>query len=98
MLQAGDGERALRVLEEHQGPLQLLLTDVVMPGMGGRELAERVVDLRPEIKVLFASGYTDDVILRHRLLERGGMLMDKPFTVQSLAGKVREVLDSDEDR
>jgi PAS domain S-box-containing protein len=98
VLQAGDGVEALRLLEEHRGPLQLLLTDVVMPGMRGRELAERVADLRPEIKVLFASGYTDDVILRHRLLERGGMLMDKPFTVQSLAGKVREVLDSDEDR
>jgi CheY-like chemotaxis protein len=98
VLQAGDGVEALRLLEEHRGPLQLLLTDVVMPGMKGRELAERVADLRPEIKVLFASGYTDDVILRHRLLERGGMLMDKPFTVQSLAGKVREVLDSDEDR
>ena len=98
VLQAGDGERALRLLEEHQGPLQLLLTDVVMPGMGGRELAERVAELRPEIKVLFASGYTDDVTLRHRLLERGVMLMDKPFTVHSLAGKVREVLDNDEDR
>ncbi len=93
VLQAGDGVEALRLLEEHRGPLQLLLTDVVMPGMRGRELAERVADLKPEIKVLFASGYTDDVILRQRLLERGGMLMDKPFTVQSLAGKVREVLD-----
>ena len=92
-LQAGDGNEALRLLKEYRGPLHLLLTDVVMPGMGGRELADRVTDLVPGIKVLFASGYTDDVILRQRLLDGGRMLMHKPFTAQSLATKVREVLD-----
>ena len=93
VLEASDGAEALRLVEQHRGPVHLLLTDVVLPKMGGRQLAERMEVLRPEIKVLFASGYTDDVILRHNLLERRGRLVQKPFTGELLARKVREVLD-----
>ena len=92
LLEASDGNEALRLLEEHGGPVHLLLTDVVMPGLSGRELAARAQAAQPGIKVLFVSGYTDDAILQHRLLERGVVLLQKPFTPDSLAGKVREVL------
>ncbi len=94
VLQAADGESALRLLQEHRDPIHLLLTDVVLPRMGGRELAERVRHLRPELRVLFVSGYTDDVILQHRLLEHDIMLLQKPFTIAGLAQKVREALDA----
>ncbi len=94
VLQAADGESALRLLQEHRDPIHLLLTDVVLPRMGGRELAERVRAMRPELRVLFVSGYTDDVILQHRLLEHDIMLLQKPFTIAGLAQKVREALDA----
>ncbi len=96
VLEASDGEEALRVVEQHRGPVHVLLTAVVLPNMGGRHLAERMEVLRPEIKVLFASGYTDDVILRHNLLKRRGMLVQKPFTAELLAGKVHDALDAEE--
>ena len=74
------------------GP-QLMITDVVLPGTGGRELAEQVSILRPEVRIRFVSGYTDDAILQHRLVERDATLLQKPFTASSLASKVRDVLD-----
>ena len=86
---------ALKISEELEGPIQLLITDVVMPGMNGRELAERLQSLRPEMKVLYMSGYTDDAIARHGVLEPGVNFIDKPFVPESLARKVREVLDED---
>jgi len=94
VLEAGRGEEALAVSEQHQGPIHLLLTDVVMPGMSGRELAERLGSKRPELKVVYMSGYTDDAIVRHGLLEQATAFIQKPFTPSSLARKVREVLDS----
>jgi two-component system, cell cycle sensor histidine kinase and response regulator CckA len=93
VLEAGDGEAALQLLQAHPGDVDLLLTDVVLPKMGGRVLAEHVVAMRPNIRVLFASGYTEDVILHHRLLKRGIALLHKPFSSDSLVGKVRETLD-----
>ncbi len=93
VIQAGDGEEALRVLASHSGPVHLVLTDVVLPKMGGRVLAEQVRALYPNTRVLFASGYTDDMILQHQLLQRDVQLIQKPFTAESLARKVREVLD-----
>jgi CheY-like chemotaxis protein len=88
VLEAGDGAEALAVAERHGGPIHLLVTDVVMPAMGGRELAERLTALRPGMRVLFVSGYTDDVVILN-----GCHFLAKPFTQAALLRKIREVLD-----
>jgi CheY-like chemotaxis protein len=93
ILEAPDGATALQVVAKHHGEIHLLLTDVVMPGVSGRELADHLVKLRPNIKVLYASGYTDDAIIHHGILEPGIAYLQKPFTRDALALKVREVLD-----
>jgi two-component system CheB/CheR fusion protein len=93
VLMASNGEDCLTTLEAHPDTVHLLLTDVVMPGMGGRELAERAAALRPDIKVLFMSGHTDDALLRHGVTKGGSALLQKPFSLTELAAKVREVLD-----
>ena len=94
VLTASDGMEALRVLEGHDGTVHLLLTDVVMPGVGGRELAGWLADIRPEIKVIYTSGYTDDAILRHGVLDRSAHFISKPYKRATLTRKIREVLDS----
>ena len=83
---------ALRIAREHAGPLDLLLADVVMPKMRGPELAEKVKELRPAIKVLFVSGYTDDASVGGALAQPGVALLAKPFKPDALAHKVRELL------
>ena len=93
VLEAPDGATALQLAAKHHGPIHLVLTDVVMPGVSGRQLADRLVRLRPGIKVLYASGYTDDAIIHHGLLEPGIAYLQKPFTRDALALKVRAVLD-----
>ena len=91
---AQDGAEALRVCREHQGPIHLLITDVVMPGgMSGRQVAEQLQPLQPEMKVLYMSGYTENAIVHHGVLELGTVLLQKPFTPSSLAHKVRQILD-----
>jgi CheY-like chemotaxis protein len=95
IFEASNGEEALRLVERlREGPIDLLLTDVVMPGVGGRELAERVTALLPTVKVLFMSGYTDEAIVHHGVLEPGLSFYQKPVIPQALLRKVREVLDS----
>ncbi|MEO8587551.1 MAG: response regulator, partial [Acidobacteriota bacterium] len=84
---------AERIAGSHAGPIHLLLTDVVMPGVRGPELAERLLRQRPDLLVLYMSGYTDDAIAHHGLLEAGVEFLQKPFTPLGLTNKVREVLD-----
>jgi PAS domain S-box-containing protein len=94
VLEAPHGEAALHLAQKHRGRIHLLLTDVVMPVLSGRRLAEQLAPLRPDMKVLYASGYTDDSVVRHGILESGTAYLQKPFTPDSLARKVREVLDA----
>jgi two-component system, cell cycle sensor histidine kinase and response regulator CckA len=92
VLEASNGGEALRVCEEHTGMIDLLLTDVVMPGMSGRELTDVLRPRHPTMKVLYISGYTDDAVVRHGVLEEETAFLQKPFTPVTLAKKVRRVL------
>jgi DNA-binding response OmpR family regulator len=94
VLVAQDGEEALQLEGRHSGRIHLLLTDVVMPGMNGRALAERVLPRQSGMRVLYISGYTDSFVARHGVLEQGMVLLHKPFTEEVLIRKVREVLDA----
>jgi PAS domain S-box-containing protein len=93
VLEASHGSEALSLCKEHRKPIHLMLADVVMPGLDGRELAERVKSLHPGMKVLYMSGYTDNAIIHHGVLEKGMNYIQKPFTLEGLARKIREVLD-----
>jgi YesN/AraC family two-component response regulator len=92
VLQAADGREAVALCAMHDGPLHLLVTDVVMPGMSGSQVAEALQAARPGLKVLFLSGYTDDAMIRHGLMRQEIAFLQKPFTVDALARKVRETL------
>jgi len=95
VLEAHDGREALLICEKYGGPIHLLVTDVVMPGgMSGRQVAERLRTLRPDVKVLYMSGYTDDTIVHHDVLEPGMAFLQKPFMPDILLHKVREVIDA----
>jgi PAS domain S-box-containing protein len=93
VLEAGTGADAERAVDAHPGPVHLLVTDVVMPDLNGRELADAIRARRPGVKVLYISGYTDDAVVRHGVSEAADAFLQKPFTPLSLARKVREVLD-----
>jgi len=92
VLEAENGHTALELVAMHAGQIHLLMTDVVMPGISGRELAERVMQIRPGIKVLYMSGYTDQAVVHHGILEGDVALLQKPFTLATLAAKLREIL------
>jgi two-component system cell cycle sensor histidine kinase/response regulator CckA len=94
ILAARDGVEALEVAQSHEGPIHLLITDVVMPRLSGKALADRLRSSRPELRVLFTSGYTDDTIVHHGVLAEGVHFLSKPFELETLAHKVREVLGS----
>jgi DNA-binding response OmpR family regulator len=93
VLAANSPDEAILLSKEYAGDINLLMTDVVMPGMNGQILAERIRLDRPEMKCLFMSGYTSDVIVHHGVLDEGVQFIPKPFSIKVLAVKVREVLD-----
>ena len=92
---AASGLEALTLCEQYEAPIHLLLTDEVMPHMSGRELAEQLEAQRPEMQVIYMSGYTDDAILQHGVSTLGAILT-KPFTIETLTQRVRIVLDDRE--
>jgi len=95
ILEAEDGAAALQIVDGHQGTIDLLLTDVIMPGMNGRELAARIGNLLPEMRVLYMSGYTENAVGQDGTLDAGVNLLQKPFSLPALKDRVREVLDSE---
>jgi CheY-like chemotaxis protein len=95
VLRATNGRDALRVVREHRGsPIRLVITDVIMPQMGGQVMAEWLKSRFPDLKILFTSGYTDDAIVNHGVLEPGVAFLAKPYSPATLTRKVREMLDA----
>ena len=95
ILEAGNGEEALHVAYEYPEKIDLLFTDVVMPQMGGKVLAKRLKAVRPDIKILFTSGYTDNAIVHYGILDSGIAFVQKPFTLEVLVRRVRQALDAE---
>ena len=93
VLAAESADRAIQTVEKSAEPIHLLLTDVIMPGMSGRQLAERILSRRPQTKIMYMTGYTDDMVVQHNVLEPGVRLLQKPFTKMDLGLKVRSALD-----
>lgn len=94
VLEAASADQAIKTAEALAEPIHLLLTDVIMPGMSGRQLAERILSKRPQTRVMYMTGYTDDMVVQHKVLEPGVQLLQKPFTRADLALKVRATLDA----
>jgi CheY-like chemotaxis protein len=93
VLEAGSGEQALSLAKNYHGTIRLMLTDVIMPGMNGWQLADQMADVRPEIKVVFMSGYTDRIMSKDGVLDSSVAYLQKPFTADQLDMKVRQVLE-----
>src|SRR6266568_6207173 len=94
VIRATNGQEALNAVRRHKGPpIRLVVTDVIMPQMGGKVMAEWLKATYPDLKILFTSGYTDDAIAQHGVLEPGVAFLAKPYTPTALAHKVREILD-----
>jgi CheY-like chemotaxis protein len=92
VMEASGGHQALGVIERSEGSIDLLVTDVILPGMDGAELARRATELHPQLGVLFVSGYTDDEVVRRGLLDAGRPFLQKPFTPEALVTQIAEVL------
>jgi CheY-like chemotaxis protein len=94
VLSAENGASAIQIAESHKSVIHLVLTDVVMPGINGRELVDRLIGIRPDLKIMYMSGYTDDVILHRAILKPGIAFLQKPFSKEELAARIREVIDT----
>jgi DNA-binding response OmpR family regulator len=94
VLEAGDGDEAMTAADAHREPIDIVLTDLIMPGLSGVDLAQRLTALRPATRVLYMSGYTDNAIVRNGLLAEGAPFLQKPFTPEELLRKLRQVLDA----
>ena len=94
VLVAADAEEALRLANAHDGPIDLLLTDVIMPGLNGRQLAEQLLKRRPGLRVLYMSGYTDDHLVQHLVQTADAAYVQKPFDSETLVRKVRQAMDA----
>jgi len=94
MLSAGNGKEALSLVKDYQGKIDLLISDVLMPELPGPELAEALLAMRPDLKVIFISGYPDGALSPNGVLKPGTFLVNKPFTIKALTAKLREVLSS----
>ena len=92
VIEAANGHLALDTFRQRSSEIDLVVTDMIMPGMNGRELADQLREIRPDIRVLFTSGYTDDTVFRQSLVEPGSHFIQKPYTPQALTAKVREAL------
>ena len=95
VLAAANAEQALQLAHEHTGDLHLMITDMIMPGLSGKELCERLSLERPELKTLFMSGYIDDELVRESPCGQGGGFLQKPFDIASLLNTVRKVLSAE---
>ena len=93
VMEASAADEAIRASETFTGTIDMLLTDVIMPGMSGRQLAEEILKRRPKTKIMYMTGYTDDMVVQHKVLEPGVQLLQKPFNKTELALKVRSTLD-----
>jgi two-component system cell cycle sensor histidine kinase/response regulator CckA len=93
VLEAASAEQAVQTADAFAGPIDLLLTDVIMPGMSGRQLAENIMGKRPQTRIVYMTGYTDDMVVQHKVLEPGVKLLQKPFSRDELGLKVRSTLD-----
>ena len=98
VIHAENGKSAIETAESYEGEIALLITDVIMPEMNGEELASRILQIQPGIKVLFTSGYTEDVISPYGVLDEGIHFIGKPYKPQQLAEKIRELLDGSSEK
>lgn len=93
VITADSGEHAMTLFKNHKGPVELLITDVVQPGMSGPMLADRLTALQPDLKVLYMSGYDNTLVVQKYVVEKGHTLLSKPFTADEFQSKVRELMD-----